>query len=78
LRSVTLDEGGHAIVDFDDFSRIIPNTSTSTGSTLLLGELDATVFQFPNVRSVTYRFNGNCEAFWEWLQYGGCQKRVRT
>jgi hypothetical protein len=73
LRSVILDEGGHAVVDFGDFSGIIPNASSSLGSTILLGELNATVFQFPAVRSVEYRFEGSCDAFANWLQLG-CEK----
>jgi hypothetical protein len=72
LSRVSVDEDDHAVVDFEDFSRIIPNASTSTGSLILLGELNATVFQFPHVRSVEYRFDGSCEAFFEWLQTG-CQ-----
>jgi len=72
LRSVTLDEEGRAIVDFEDFSQIIPGASSSLGSLTLLGELNATVFQFPQVQSVEYRFAGSCDAFSNWLQYD-CQ-----
>lgn len=68
LRSVALDSQGHATVDFANFSRIIPNASTSAGSQMLTGELKRTVFQFPTVRTVEFRFAGNCTAFWEWLQ----------
>lgn len=76
LRSVTLSDG-HAVVDFDDLRTVIPNASSSAGSALLLSQLDATVFQFGSVESVEYRLEGNCEAFNEWLQYGGCEPRVR-
>jgi hypothetical protein len=61
------------VVDFGDFSGIIPNASSSLGSTILLGELNATVFQFPAVRSVEYRFEGSCDAFANWLQLD-CEK----
>ncbi len=77
LSDVTLDDTGHAVVDFEDFSRIIPNASTSAGSFIVLGELNATVFQFPEVRSVQYRFRGDCDAFWNWLQRG-CQTVTRA
>lgn len=78
LNGVTLD-AGHAIVDFDrDLATTIPNASTSAGSARLLAELDATVFQFPTVTSVEYRLDGDCEAFSEWLQYGGCEPRTRA
>lgn len=76
LRSVTIGEG-HAVVDLDDLRALIPNASSSAGSTRLLAELDATVFQFPSVRSVEYRIDGSCEDFNEWLQYGGCERRTR-
>lgn len=68
---------GAAVVDFDDLRPIIPNASTSAGSRSLLAQLDATVFQFPSVKSVIYRINGDCEAFTEWLQAGGCEPRTR-
>lgn len=72
LNRVTIDEAGRAVVDFRDLRPVIPNASTSAGSQMMLGELNATVFQFPSVRSVEYRIDGNCEVFWEWLQVGGC------
>lgn len=68
LNDVTIDGEGRAVVDLADLRPIIPNASTSAGSERLLAELDATVFQFPTVTSVEYRIDGNCEAFWNWLQ----------
>lgn len=76
LRSVTIVDG-HAVIDFGDLPAVIPNASTSAGSALLLSQLDATVFQFRSVETVEYRLDGNCEAFNEWLQYGGCDPRTR-
>jgi hypothetical protein len=73
---VTLDDGD-AIVDFGDLPSVIPNASTSAGSQMLLAQLDATAFQFPTVETVTYRLDGDCEAFSAWLQYGGCEPRTR-
>jgi hypothetical protein len=67
LRGVALD-GDRLTVDFADLRTVIPNASTSAGSELLLGELNATVFQFIEVRYVEYRIAGSCDAFWEWLQ----------
>lgn len=72
LRSVEVDTSGKAIVDFRDLRPLIPNASSSFGSTLLLQELNGTVFQFPEIESVEYRMEGSCDLFWEWLQYG-CQ-----
>jgi hypothetical protein len=76
LRSVVITDG-HAVVDLGDLRSVIPNASTSAGSALLLAQLDATVFQFRSVESAEYRLQGSCEAFNEWLQYGGCGPRMR-
>ena len=76
LRGVNLTDG-HAVVDFDDLRPVIPNASASAGSQMLLEQLDATVFQHDQVRTVEYRLEGDCEAFNEWLQVGGCDPRRR-
>jgi spore germination protein GerM len=76
LRSAAVDQAGRAVVDFADLRELIPNASTSAGSALLLGELNATVFELPSVRTVEYRIEGSCQAFWEWLQYE-CQVVAR-
>lgn len=72
LRSARIYPEGRAVVDFADFSRIIPNASTSAGSRGLMLVLNHTVFQFPEVTSVEYHFNGDCQAFGDWLQVGNC------
>lgn len=69
---VALSTQGDAVVDFGDFSRIIPNASTSFGIQKLMAELNHTLFQFQDVITVTYQFDGSCDAFWGWLQ-AGCQ-----
>jgi hypothetical protein len=58
------------VVDLGDLRSVIPNASTSTGSTLLLEQLNATVFQFSTAERVDYRLEGSCDAFFEWLQRG--------
>jgi spore germination protein GerM len=67
VRNVRLSRGV-ARIDFRDFSRLIPNASSSCGSALLLAQLDRTALQFPTVKSAIYSFNGNRGAFYEWLQ----------
>jgi len=67
LRSVRI-ANGVARVDFRNFSRIIPNASSSCGSALLLAQLDRTATQFPTVRRAVYSFDGSARAFYEWLQ----------
>lgn len=67
LRGVEVREGvAHA--DFANFSRVIPNASSSAGSAALLAELDNTLKQFATVRSTVYSFDGDVVAFYEWLQ----------
>lgn len=77
LGDVTIGTDGTAVVDFADLRPVLPDASTSTGSDILLGQLDATVFQFPTVTAVDYRINGSCQAFWEWLQRS-CHVVART
>jgi spore germination protein GerM len=67
LRAVKVSRGV-AYVDFADFSRIVPNASSSCGSALLLAQLDRTATQFPTVRRALYSFDGSRRAFYEWLQ----------
>jgi hypothetical protein len=75
VKSVDIDDG-HAVVDFYDMRSVIPNASSSAGSALLLSQLDATAFRLPTVTTVTYRINGSCTTFFEWLQ-GSCEERSR-
>ena len=67
LNSVEVTDGT-AEVDFQNFSAIIPNASSSCGSASLLAQLDNTVLQFPDVEEVVYSFDGDRDAFYEWLQ----------
>lgn len=66
LRWVNL-VGGVAYVDFSPFSQLIPNASSSCGSSLLLAQLDRTARQFPTVKRTVYSFAGSRRAFYEWL-----------
>jgi hypothetical protein len=77
LADVTVDEAGHATIDFRDFRHIIPGASSAAGSAMLLGELHGTIFQFPEIAAASYRFDGDCDAFWNWLQRG-CTLATRS
>jgi hypothetical protein len=59
---------GRAVIDFQNFASIIPNASTSAGSSMLIREVGKTTFQFGDVSTAEVRFAGSCEAFWGWLQ----------
>ena len=68
LRSVVLVDG-LLTVDFDpSLPSVMNNASTSCGSEQMLGELNATAFQFQDVARVTYELQGSCEEFFGWLQ----------
>lgn len=67
VRRVVL-KNGVASIDFADFSTLIPNASSSCGSTVLLAQLDRTARQFPTVKRAIYSFEGSRRAFYEWLQ----------
>lgn len=57
-------------VSFHDLRTLIPNASSSCGSGMLLGALDATLAQFPGISAVRYSIEGDEAAFYEWLQRG--------
>lgn len=67
LGEVKINSDGEAVVDLPS-GFFGPGVGTTTGSSLLLRQLDTTVFQFPTVGSVEYRLDGSCEAFFEALQ----------
>lgn len=60
-------EDGIAKVDFEDLRPVIPNASSSCGSTALLAQLDRTVEQF-GAEQTLYSLNGDLTTFYEWLQ----------
>jgi hypothetical protein len=69
LRGVRV-TGATGFADFRDFRRLIPNATSSYGSTALLAELDATLKQFPTIKRTLYAFTGDVPAFYTWLQLG--------
>jgi hypothetical protein len=70
LNSVTLTDG-HVVVDFND-AIIVNNMNTSTGSLFFNAELRRNVLQHPDVDSVEFRFNGDCEAWSSLFESDGC------
>lgn len=75
LDSVELD-GDHLIVDFND-GIIINNVSTTTGGMYFMAELQANLFQLPEVDSIEFRLNGSCQAFGDWMEIGECPTWTR-
>ncbi|RHW35972.1 hypothetical protein D1B31_17950 [Neobacillus notoginsengisoli] len=68
LHSIELQDSGHLIVDFVDFSKIIPNGSTSASSFAMMETLNKTVSQFAEVETIEYRFDGSCSGFFGWIE----------
>ncbi|MDX1620695.1 MAG: polysaccharide deacetylase family protein [Nitriliruptorales bacterium] len=63
-------EERRAYISFDATLRdVIPNASTSCGSTALLASLDATTTQFSDIEEAWYSLGGNRAEFYAWLQY---------
>jgi spore germination protein GerM len=63
-------------VDLDDLSGVIPNASSSCGSSAFLSQLQATAFQFEEVEEVVFLFEGSCDRLFEFLQME-CTPAVR-
>ncbi len=76
LNSVEL-VSGRLIVDFND-AIIINNASTSTGGMFFMAELQANLFQFPEVAEIEFQIDGSCLAFGDWLQIGECAVWTRA
>ncbi|MCM3711961.1 GerMN domain-containing protein [Sporosarcina luteola] len=68
IHSIELQDSGHLIVDFVDFSKVFPNGNSSAASFLMLETLNKTVSQFVEVETIEYRFDGSCEEFYGWIQ----------
>lgn len=72
LAEVSVSEGT-ATVDFDvTIEGHLGNLGTSTASQIFLLEIQAAVFQFPQVKSLVLRVGGDCDRFWQMLEMS-CQ-----
>lgn len=61
-------QDGVARADFSRLDRLIPNASSSCGSSALLSALDNTLRQFSGVSRTRYSLDGDETAFYLWLQ----------
>lgn len=60
---------GTVMVDLADLRPVIPNASTSCGSSALLAQLDSTALAAADgAGGVLYMINGDQDVFYEWLQ----------
>lgn len=71
LNRVTLIDG-HLVVDFND-AIVVNNMNTSTGMVFFHAELHRNVFQYPEVDSVEFHFNGDCGAWSGLFESDGCR-----
>lgn len=68
LRSAEI-VAGTVMVDLEDLRPVIPNASTSCGSSALLSQLDTTTLSAAEgAASVLYLLEGEHDVFYEWLQ----------
>lgn len=70
LNSVTLTDG-RLVADFNE-AIYVNNASTSTGGLYFNAELRANLFRHPEVDSVEFHVNGDCEAWSAFFQSDGC------
>ena len=71
LRGVSLTDGA-LVVDFND-AIIVNNMNTATGMVFFQAELKRNVFQFPEVETVEFHFDGDCEAWSALFESDGCR-----
>ena len=76
LNSVTL-TGGTLVVDFND-AIIVNNMGTATGMVQFNAELHRNVFLHPEVDSVEFHLNGDCEAWSALFESDGCRVITRA
>ncbi len=76
LDSVTLTDG-RLVVDFND-AIIINNMGTATGMVQFNADLHRNVFQHPEVDSVEFHLNGDCQAWSALFEDDGCRVKTRT
>ncbi len=67
LKKVTVDQET-AYVDLIDIRNLIPNASTSCGSSEFLAEMTTTLKQFATVKKIVFAIDGSPSTFYEWLQ----------
>jgi hypothetical protein len=70
LNTVTLTEG-HVVADFNE-AILVNNAGTSTGGLFFNAELRANLFQHPEVDSIEFHVNGDCDAWSAFFQSDGC------
>lgn len=68
LNGAAVSDDGVAVVDFKDFSQIIPNAATTASKAKLNKEINSAVFQFNEIDTVYYQFDGSFSDWCYWLE----------
>jgi hypothetical protein len=76
LNSVSLTNGA-LVVDFNE-AIYVNNASTSTGGLFFGAELDRNLFSHPEVETVEFHIDGDCEAWSAFFQSDGCWVTSRS
>ncbi len=63
-------ENKTAYVNLRDIRNIIPNASSSCGSSQLMAEIENTLKQFSTIDKVIIAINGSTKTFYEWIGIG--------
>jgi hypothetical protein len=77
INSVSL-IGGRAIIDFGAGITDINGLGTSSFDGIVLSELQANVFQFPDIDELELDIEGDCERFGAMMEYGRCLVLTRA
>jgi hypothetical protein len=65
---IVLSDDGTAIIDFANFTRIIPNASTSAGKKVLISQLSTAIFKHSTAENIEFQFDGSTEEFCHWME----------
>lgn len=68
LNGAAVSDDGVAVVDFKDFSQIIPNAAATASKAKLNKEINSAVFQFNEIDTVYYQFDGSFSDWCYWLE----------
>lgn len=70
LKNLDISSDGIAYLDFYDIRNILPEVSSSCGSSQFIKSIEETLKQFKFINKVIFAINGDPETFYEWVGLG--------
>jgi spore germination protein GerM len=68
LKHIYLDkENFTAYINLKDIRSILPDITSSCGSTEFISQITETLKQFPNIDRIIFAINGNAKLFYQWI-----------